>query len=76
MSLIENAASAVKLMVSGVATIGSVIVHHDQETGKDSINLVPAVLWAYGLTTVGCSLSHGEPFSQCVSSVLSLFGGL
>lgn len=76
MSWIDNAANVVRLLISGVATVGSVIVHHDPETGKDSINLVPALLWGYSLTTVGCALSQGEPFSQCVSSVISLFGGL
>lgn len=71
MNLIDNIVTAAKVLVSGVATVGSLIVHHDTDTGKDSLNLVPGLVWVYGLAAVGCSISHDEPFSQCVATILS-----
>lgn len=75
MSLLESALRATSTLASTVATVGSVVVHHDEASGKDSLNVVPALLWFYGLSVVGCSLSHGESFSTCVTSILSVFGG-
>lgn len=75
MSLIDSSLKAVTVARSTVATMGSILVHHDADTGKDSVNLIPAVAWFYGLSVVGCSLSQGEPFSTCVRSILSVFGG-
>lgn len=60
-----------KVITSALATVGSLTVHHDTETGRDSLNLLPALLWFYSISTVGCSLTHGETFSQCVQGILS-----
>lgn len=73
--VLDKVVATLQMVVSGVATVGSILIHHDTETGKDSVNLIPATLWVYGLVTVGCSLTTGEPFSQCVKSVFSIIGG-
>lgn len=75
MDLLGPLVTSTKLAVSCIATVGSILVHHDPATGKDSVNLIPAIIWVYGLAALGCSLSQGEPFSQCVKGVLSIFGG-
>lgn len=75
MALINVLAKVATVATSGVASVGSLVIHHDAETGKDSLNLVPAVMWFYGLSVVGCSLSRDEVFSQCVKGVLSVIGG-
>lgn len=75
MSVLEKVSSFLRVVVSGVATVGSVLIHHDAETGKDSVNLLPAAIWIYGLAAVGCSTTTGETFSQCVKSVFAIFGG-
>lgn len=72
MSLLAVVSKAVALTASVTASAGSVLVHHDERTGKDSLNLVPAVAWFYGLSVLGCSLSHGELFSQCVQNVFNI----
>lgn len=73
--MLEKVVSILQVTMSGVATVGSILVHHDAETGKDSVNLVPAAVWIYGLAAVGCSMTSGETFSQCVKGVFSIFGG-
>lgn len=73
MGLLAVLAQSALKVAPVVATAGSLLVHHDERTGKDSLNLVPAVVWFYGLSVVGCSFSHGELFSQCVQSVFNIF---
>lgn len=75
MSLVDKVVTGASLLASAAATAGSLLIHHDQETGRDTLNVGPAVCWFYGLSVIGCSLSHGEPFSQCVKSVFSVLGG-
>lgn len=75
MSLLTSALRAATTISATLATAGSVLVHHDEASGKDSLNVMPALLWFYGLSTLGCSLSDGETFSTCVTSILSTFGG-
>lgn len=75
MTLLEGVIRATTVLTSSVATVGSVLVHHDPETGKDSVNVLPAIVWCYGLSVIGCSLSRGEVFSQCVKGVFSILGG-
>lgn len=72
MSLVTAITKVATLSASIAATAGSVLVHHDESTGKDSLNVIPALVWFYGLSVVGCSLSRGELFSQCVQNVFDI----
>lgn len=73
MSLVSVLSKVATLSASVAATAGSVLVHHDEATGKDALNVVPTLVWFYGLSVVGCSMSHGELFSQCVQTVFTIF---
>lgn len=75
MALLTTGVAISRKFVSAVATIGSVVVHHDKDTGKDSINVIPAVTWLYGLSVLGCALAPGELFSTCVRSIITAVGG-
>lgn len=75
MALSTTGAAVSRKFISAVATIGSVVVHHDKGTGKNSINVIPAVTWLYGISVLGCALTRDEPFSTCVRSIMTAVGG-
>lgn len=55
-------------------TVGSVFVKKDPN-GKAEVAMAPwAVLYAAG-TLLGCYNQIGEPFSVCVKTMFSVFGG-
>lgn len=55
-------------------TIGSIFVKRDV-TGKAEVATAPwAVLFSAG-TLLGCYNQSGEPFSVCVKTMFSIFGG-
>lgn len=73
MVILAPLVTSLKLVLSAIATVGSIIVHHDQETGRDTLNVAPAICWLYGMSIAGCLVSASEPFSSCLESVSSIF---
>lgn len=61
-------------VVGLLQTIGSVFVKQGQ-TGRPEVAAAPwAVLYAAG-TMLGCYNQSSEPFSVCVKTMFSIFGG-
>lgn len=66
--------SAALGIVGLLQTIGSVFVKTNTD-GKTEVAAAPwAVLYAAG-TLLGCYNQSGEPFSVCVKTMFSVFGG-
>lgn len=63
------------VVVTALGAIGSTVVAVDDKSGKRLLNVAPTILIAYGLSVVGCYLSHDEPFGQCVRTIISSLGG-
>lgn len=72
---IEKFTQLLSLAMGAFGAIGSSVVALDPATGKRSLNLGPSVLIIYGVSAMGCYLSHDEPFGQCVKTILTAFGG-
>lgn len=56
-------------------TVGSLVVTKDKLTDQRALNLLPTFALFYGATLFGCYASHEEPFSVCVKTIISAFGG-
>lgn len=72
---IGKAQEILSILTGAFGAIGSSVVAVDSATGKRALNLGPSMLLIYGLTSIGCYLSHDEPFGQCVKTIISAFGG-
>lgn len=76
---LEVCIGTINLIKSAIGTtlgaIGSTVVVVDDKTGKRSLNVAPTILVVYGLSVIGCYLSHDEPFGQCVRTIISSLGG-
>lgn len=61
-------------VISLLQTVGSVFVKSN-ETGKAEVALAPWMVLYVAGSMFGCYNQTGEPFSVCVKTMFSVFGG-
>jgi hypothetical protein len=54
---------------STLAMLGSVFVSRNKQDNETVIHIAPIILLAFMFVTIGCSISEGELFSQCIQNV-------